>query len=181
MTYHIIPADQQPGRFSRIDNIDDKQRWPAGYKVRAIDPVFGYGEFIYLQGVGSTAVGDVVKFDEKGATTRATAGTRGRCAVAMTANTSATAWSWYQVYGEAVTTAGTVAADAGVYATATAGSVDDAVVAGDRISNAVFSTANAAGSTTVGGLPYALAQPTYTVAAGKALVSLCYPVMNGDG
>lgn len=181
MAYSIIPSDQLPGRFARIDNIDDKQRWPAGYKVRALDPVFGYAEFVYLAGLPSTAVGELVKYNESGAATRATAGTRGRCAVAMTANIVATSWSWYQVYGLGVIRAGTVAADAPVYATATAGTVDDAVVAGDKVSGAVFETANAAGATTVGGLPSTGSQPSYTVAAGTALVGLAYPCMDGDG
>lgn len=177
----IIPADQRPGRLARIDNIDDKQRWPAGYKVRAEDPILGYGEFVYLSGVASTAAGDVVKYDGKGATTRVTAGTRGRCAVAMTANTSATGWSWYQVYGLGVAKAASVLADTAVYATATAGTVDDAVVAGDRITGAIFETATGAGATTVGGLPSTGSQPSYSVAAGFALVGLNFPSMNGDG
>jgi hypothetical protein len=46
-------------------------------------------------------------------------------------------YGWYQIYGKAVGKALASYADNGlVYATATAGSIDDAVVAGDRVKNA---------------------------------------------
>jgi hypothetical protein len=46
-------------------------------------------------------------------------------------------YGWYQIYGKAVGKALTgFVDDANVYATATAGSVDDAVVSGDRVKNA---------------------------------------------
>jgi hypothetical protein len=60
----------------------------------------------------------------------------GPVAVAMSANV-ASQYGWYQIYGKAIglCLAGFLD-DANVYATATAGSVDDAVVAGDRVKNA---------------------------------------------
>jgi hypothetical protein len=36
---------------------------PLGKIVRAIDPTYGEGEFIYLLGVASTVVGSVVTYD----------------------------------------------------------------------------------------------------------------------
>jgi hypothetical protein len=51
-------------------------------------------------------------------------------------------WGWYQVGGKAVVKAGTVADNGNVYATATPGTVDDAVVAGDRVKNAKFASAD---------------------------------------
>lgn len=82
---------------------------------------YGVGEFIYLPGVASLAVGDVVEYNLSAGvngTTDATvvrwagtAGTGKALAVAMTANTSATTYSWYQISGAAVVnTNGTVAA-----------------------------------------------------------------------
>lgn len=82
---------------------------------------YGVGEFIYLPGVASLAVGDVVSYDlsagVNGTTDAAVtrwAGTAntGKClAVATTANTSTTTYSWYQISGAAVVnTNGTVAA-----------------------------------------------------------------------
>ena len=57
--------------------------------------------------------------------------------LAMSANILATTYGWYQISGKGV---GLVAAgfadNADCYATATAGTVDDAVVAGDRVHNA---------------------------------------------
>lgn len=82
---------------------------------------YGVGEFIYLPGVASLAVGDVVEYNLSAGvngTTDATvvrwagtAGTGKPLAIAMTANTSATTYSWYQISGAAVVnTNGTVAA-----------------------------------------------------------------------
>lgn len=82
---------------------------------------YGVGEFIYLPGVASLAVGDVVEYNLSAGvngTTDATvvrwagtAGTGKPLAVATTANTSATTFSWYQICGAAVVnTNGTVAA-----------------------------------------------------------------------
>jgi hypothetical protein len=36
---------------------------PLGTIVRASDPTYGEGEFIYLLGVASTAIGSVVTYD----------------------------------------------------------------------------------------------------------------------
>jgi hypothetical protein len=52
----------------------------------------------------------------------------------MYANTSASSYAWYQIYGKALGKCLTQFADDGrVYATATAGSIDDASVAGDVV------------------------------------------------
>lgn len=108
---------------------------PLGARVKAKDATYGEGEFIYLQGVASTAVGSFVTFNaDDGSTALLAANAIGPVAVAMSANTSG--YGFYQIYGKAV---GKVLAgfadNANVYATATAGSVDDAVVAGDRVKN----------------------------------------------
>ena len=110
---------------------------PLGTIVTAVDPVYGEGEFIYLTGVASTAVGDMVVIG-KGTTTRSLTTTRGPVGVAMSANV-ANQYGWYQIAGQAVVnTAGSVADNAVVYATATAGAADDAVVAGAQVDGAVF-------------------------------------------
>jgi hypothetical protein len=78
-----------------------------GQIVTAIDPIFGAGEFILLTGVATNAIGTVVQYD--GTTfvpaipTAVNANKSGMpLAVSMTANTSATNWSWYQISGTAV-------------------------------------------------------------------------------
>jgi hypothetical protein len=108
-----------------------------GTIIRAKDPTYGSGEFIYLKGVASTAIGSWVTYNmDDGSTALLAANAIGPVAVAMSANV-ANQYGWYQIQGKAVglCLAGFVD-DANVYATATAGSVDDAVVAGDRVKNA---------------------------------------------
>jgi hypothetical protein len=59
----------------------------------------------------------------------------GPVAFAMSANV-ASQYGWYQVYGKAVgKVLASFADNANCYATATAGSIDDAVVAGDLVKN----------------------------------------------
>lgn len=104
---------------------------------RAVDPVYGGGEFIYLQGAANTAIGSWVTYNpDDYSTTLLAANAIGPVAVATAATVASTA-GWYQIQGKAIglCLAGFVD-DANVYATATAGSVDDAVVAGDRVKNA---------------------------------------------
>jgi hypothetical protein len=105
-----------------------------GTRVRAVDDSLHAGEFIYLLGVANTAVGSWVTFNEADYSTALLAANAiGQVAVAMSANV-ASQYGWYQIRGKAVGKALTGFVDnANVYATATAGSVDDAVVAGDRV------------------------------------------------
>jgi len=91
--------------------------------------------YVYLKGVSALAVGDAVQYDENYAPTRLlnTSAAAGPVAVSMAANTATTTFSWFQIYGVATVTSGTVAADKQLQATATAGTVDDTAVAGDTI------------------------------------------------
>lgn len=120
-----------------IATTDTVQNHPLGLTVEAIDPVYGAGEFIYLKGVASTAVGSWVLYNpDDYSTTLLAANDIGSVAVAMSANV-ASQYGWYQIKGKAIGKALTGFVDnANVYSTATAGSVDDAVVAGDRVKNA---------------------------------------------
>jgi hypothetical protein len=120
-----------------IADTSTTQVHPLGTKVEAVDPVYGAGTFIYLAGVASTAVGSWVLVNPDGFTTSLLAANDiGSVAVAMSANV-ASQYGWYQIYGKAIGKALVDFADNGnVYSTATAGSVDDAVVAGDRVKNA---------------------------------------------
>lgn len=108
-----------------------------GTIIKAEDPTYGVGEFIFLKGLAATAVGTWVTYNlDDNTTTLLAADAIGPVAVAMAA-TLATYSGWYQIEGKAVAKALTGFLDnANVYATATAGSVDDAVVAGDRVKNA---------------------------------------------
>jgi hypothetical protein len=113
------------------------QNHPLGLIVDAVDPTYGAGEFIYLKGVASTAIGEWVTYNpDDFSTALLAANAIGPVAVAMSACV-ASEYGWYQIHGKAVGLAAASYADNGlVYATATAGTVDDAVVAGDRVKNA---------------------------------------------
>lgn len=149
--------------YQPIAGIDTVQNHPLGTRVQAKDPTYGVGEFIYLSGVASTAVGSWVTFNQDDNTTALLAANAiGPVAVAMAANV-ASSYGWYQIYGKAVGAALAGFVDnANVYATATAGSVDDAIVAGDRVKSAK-------GASAVG-----------TPSAGLAEFEIQYPLMD-DG
>lgn len=108
-----------------------------GQVVQAIDPTYGAGEFVYLKGAANVAVGSWVLYNpDDWSVSLLAANDIGSVAVAMSASV-ASEYGWYQIKGRAV---GKVLAgfvdNANVYSTATPGSVDDAVVAGDRVKNA---------------------------------------------
>lgn len=113
------------------------QKMPLGTIVSADDPTYYSGEFIYLKGLDTTAVGTWVTYNtDDGSTTLLAANAIGPVAIAMSACVTGE-YGWYQINGKAVGKALAGFVDnANVYATATAGSVDDAVVAGDRVKRA---------------------------------------------
>lgn len=122
-----------------------------GMRVKAWDPNFGVGEFIWLNGLAATAAGDVCIYNETtGVTKRGVAGDRGPVCVAMSANLANFA-GWYQIAGAGPvnTAANTVAAGANGFWTAAAGALDDAVVATDKIDGLTFKAVNSGGFATV--------------------------------
>lgn len=123
--------------MQQIDETSTTKNHALGTRVLATDPTYGQGEFIYLTGVADTAVGSWALIAEDAfSTSLLAANDIGQVAIAMSANV-ANQYGWYQISGKAVGKALTGYADNGlVYATATAGSVDDAVVAGDRVKKA---------------------------------------------
>ncbi len=136
---------------------------PLGTIVQGFDETLGAGEFIYLKGAATTAVGSWVTYNASDYSTDLLAANAiGPVAVAMSANV-ANQFGWYQISGKAVGLAAAGFVDnANVYATATAGTVDDAVVAGDRVKLAK-------GASAVG-----------TPAAGQAYFEIHRPFMD-DG
>jgi hypothetical protein len=141
-----------------IEETSTTQKAELGLIVRGKHPTYGAGEFIYLAGVASTAAGSWVTYnsDDNG-TALLAANAIGPVAVAMSANV-ASQYGWYQIGGKAVGKALTGFADnANVYATATAGSVDDAVVAGDRVKGA--KGASALGTPSAGLAEFEIARP----------------------
>ena len=149
--------------YQPITDTSTTQNHPLGTRVRANSSTYGDAEFVYAKGVASTAAGDLCIFDNyAGTSTRAVAGSRGPCGVAMSANV-ASQYGWYAIAGAVAVKAGTVAAAGNVYVTSTAGTVDDAVVSGDKADGARFKTADG------------------TPSAGYAVVMLAYPSLNANG
>lgn len=130
--------------------------WGATITAQSSD--YGMGEFIFLKGVASCEIGSWVTYnaDDHTATLLA-ANAIGPVAVAMAACVSGYG-GWFQIGGKAVGKALTGFADnANVYATATAGSVDDAAVAGDRVKLA--KGASALGTPSAGLAEFEIARP----------------------
>lgn len=99
-----------------INETNTIQYHVLGSRINAYDPVYGEGEFIYLEGCASTVVGSLVTWDG-GATVpayqtvlaAATANAGQQLAVAMSINLAAN-FGWYQISGTAiVATNGTLA------------------------------------------------------------------------
>lgn len=125
------------------------QMYP-GMTMTAIDSVYGESEFVLAYGVASLAIGDCVRIGAGYATTRSVASIRGRMGVSMAANTDTTALSWFCVRGQVpCNVAAAVAANTPLFVTATAGALDDAVVAGDNVAGATAVTAQGATVTTM--------------------------------
>lgn len=152
-TYTI---DDERFGFQPLNVTETTAKHNLGTVVSGRSATLGNAQFVYLLGVASTAVGDTVCYNlTTFATTRAVAATTGQVAVAMSANV-ANQYGWYAIRGVVTATAAAAAAaGAPCYTTATAGAIDDAVVAGSLISGAFFAEA-AAG-------------------AGAVLVNLNYP------
>jgi len=122
-----------------VTDTDTTKKVPLGTIIRAYDPTYGEGEFIYLLGVASTEVGSVVTYNT---TTWQTAlGTvsnmknKGTAvAVAMSANLG-TYYGWYQISGNAVIKKTTVAVTPSVpvFISATSGRIKVLASAGQQI------------------------------------------------
>jgi hypothetical protein len=135
-----------------IADTSTTKRHPLGTIIRAKDPTYGEAEFVYLTGVANTAAGAWVTYDIDGASALLVASAVGPVAIAMSANV-ASQYGWYMIHGKhnAALCWGTLAlaSNALLYATASAGLVDDAVVSGDLIRGAKCDEAKTTGGSTV--------------------------------
>ncbi len=134
--------------------------WP-GDIVRAQHigaAAYGTGEFRWLKGVASTTVGSWVTYNaDDWSTALLAANAIGPVAVAMSDNVAGQ-WGWYCIDGKVPAKVLTGFLDnANIYATATAGSADDAVVAGDRVQNA--KGASAIGTPAAGLAEFEISRP----------------------
>jgi len=116
-------------------------------------------EYIYLAGVASTAAGSWVTFDEAGLTALLAADAIGPVAVATVANTSASTYAWYCIYGQCeATLAASCANNAKLGRETSDGLAGDGFASGDAISGAVSRDS--------------------TTSAATVTVQLCYPSVN---
>lgn len=128
--------------FQPIDETSTTQNHPLGLRIKAIHDTNGEGEFIYLQGVGSTVVGSWVTINaDDNSTALLTGSAKGPVGVAMSANV-ASQYGWYQVYGKASAKAADVADNADVYIDTADGTCDDAAITGDRVHLAKWASAD---------------------------------------
>lgn len=141
--------------------VDTSPKFALGQRVQGVDSTYGVAEFIYLAGVASNTANSWVTFTQDNMTAVLLAANAiGPVAVSMAAAVAGN-YGWFQIYGKAIGKALAGYLDNGlVYATATAGSIDDAVVAGDRVKNAL-------GASAVG-----------TPSAGLAEFEIWYPFMD---
>lgn len=133
--------------------IHDSKKNPLG--MRMIDD--SGNEYIYLKGVASCLVDDVVTYN---ATTyvavRILADAVGSVAVASAAIVAAN-WGWFLIKGFGTANSDTVAAAGGLFIDGTTGRVDDASVAGDFVNGM-----NSTGADVANKLPVHLNYPYVT-------------------
>lgn len=122
---------------------DTVQNHPLGTVVRAKDPTYGEGEFVYLKGIASTAVGSLVVYDQFNATSTLTVATTHKLtgrpvAVSMSANV-ASQYGWYQTKGAAVVAKAAVKVNPNVaiFLSATAGALSPTAATGKQVIGAI--------------------------------------------
>lgn len=126
--------------FPAIDDVSTTAKVALGTEVRAVHPTSGAGTFVYLKGVGSTVEGSWVTYNaDTFGTALIAPDAIGPVAVAMAA-TVADRYGWYQIDGQANAKAADVADSGKVYIDSAAGVCDDAVVVGDRVKRAKWTS-----------------------------------------
>jgi hypothetical protein len=140
--------------LQQIDQTSTVKNHPLGTIVRAHHGTYGEGEFIYLKGVASTAVGSLVSYNQSAGTTTLSANTANLTtpvAVAMSANV-ANQYGWYQIDGAAVIQKATgvaISPSVALYQSATAGALTSTVASGKQLQSAISAnTASVASATT---------------------------------
>lgn len=139
----FVPSEGYPGLVS-FTNVDTSanRTIPVGTIVRGFDSTNGGGEFIYLAGVGSLAIGSLVTWNPVDKTTTLVPNTAKLgypVAVSMAANTATTSYSWFQISGAAsvLKSAAAIAKLARIAISGTAGSVLGTSTAGKFVCNAI--------------------------------------------
>lgn len=148
-------------------NIETTEVVPIGTIAKFFDETLGEGEFIFLPGVASVVYGDAVLFDLVPGTeaivrlTTTNGAGKARPVAFATAAIVAGTYGWFQIRGVAIINVAAGYAVGLLYTTATAGVLDDAVVALASINGAL-------GSSAIG-----------TPNAGQAYATILYPRTQG--
>lgn len=128
-----------------IADISTTQNFPLGTIVRAKDPTYGEGEFIYLLGVTGTTAGIFVTYSvgvgHQTALATSAVATSDPIAVAMSANVGSS-YGWYQISGLAI---GSTAGAASFAASAAFAVASGEMIAADttnRLGGAIVAVAN---------------------------------------
>lgn len=125
------------GLEQAITDTSATQKYKTGKLIRARDTGTtdrGEAEFVYAKGVASVVAGDLCAISPGGdAAVRTVARTIASHLGVAQAAIVASNWGWFQVSGRGVVTAATALTGTTAYLCATAGAVDDAVVAGDIV------------------------------------------------
>lgn len=131
---HVSIVSQQA-----IADVSTTQLHPLGTRVLAEDPDFGIGEFIYCKGVASVIATDWCTIAEDFALVRLVADAVGPVGIAMSAIDAATDYGWVCIKANTVAggSGGAIVDAAQIYISSTAATVDDAVVDGDMVHNAL--------------------------------------------
>jgi hypothetical protein len=129
-----------------IDQVDTVKRHPLGYVVD-----LGTEAYVYVQGVSSGAVNKFATYTAAGVTTLLVADAVGTVGVFRSTLDATTKYGWLQIKALAGCDGATdtVAANTVPYIDGTAGRVDDASVAGDKVYNAMIRTADTSNVATI--------------------------------
>lgn len=145
--------------YPPIADVQDSAVIPVGTKVKAYDPTYGEGEFIFLRGSASIAAGNLVYYNDNAVADTAKLTTTsgvvdggsplGVAKSAMIANK----YGWVQIGGKALVLKTATKIDpatptAKVYLSATAGRVMPTSVAGRQVIGARFQAAATVTTTT---------------------------------
>jgi hypothetical protein len=153
MTWRVVEPRVVVQAIAATDTV---QNHPYGTIVEAKDATYGFGEFIYLQGVTGNFAGALVTYVTSTgvvvlSTTSGIVAGGAPMAVSMSAAT-AVQFGWYQIAGDAIVMKTAVKFDPAngqrVYLSATAGRVMQTSVAGRQIIGARFAATATVTSTT---------------------------------
>ena len=144
MTYHV--TDTVAGTQAIAEN-SATQKHKLGTIVRAVDPTYGEGEFIYLKGVASTSVGQLVTYNVgyQSALATSAVGISNPHAVAMSACVAGE-YGWYQISGLAVVSKANTTSFAASAALASASGEAIAAATTNRLASALVAVVASAKS-----------------------------------